>query len=83
MYFKYRNTLHTPQKMQIIVEMQNIPYFLPVVYDSDDDNNNNHFSDKYNVDNANNIDYDILLKYYSGQYQTSIIMIVERKYRYQ
>ena len=32
MYFKYRNTLHTPQKMQKIAEIKNIPYFLPVVY---------------------------------------------------
>ena len=31
MYFKYKNTLHTPQKMQKINEVQNIPYFLPVV----------------------------------------------------
>ena len=34
MYFKYRNTLHTPQKMQKIDEIKNIPYFLPVVYNA-------------------------------------------------
>ena len=32
MYFKYRNNLHTPTKIQKIAEMKNIPYFLPVVY---------------------------------------------------
>ena len=32
MYFKYRNTLHTPQKYKKNVEIKNIPYFLPVVY---------------------------------------------------
>ena len=32
MYFKYRNTLHTPQKCKKIAVMKNILYFLPVVY---------------------------------------------------
>ena len=31
MYFKYRNTLHTPQKCKKVAEIKNIPYFLPVV----------------------------------------------------
>ena len=32
MYFKYRNTLHTPEICKKIAEIKNIPYFLPVVY---------------------------------------------------
>ena len=32
MYFKHRNTLHTPQKYKKIAVIKYIPYFLPVVY---------------------------------------------------
>ena len=32
MHLTHRNTLHTPQKMQIFAEIKNIPYFLPVMY---------------------------------------------------